>query len=78
MGRHRVLSRPDQKFLQDILIGLLRAGYPIVCQMARQLPNQITEYATRVNRLDEHWGNWCFLGSDNRGAKAASALCPWA
>ena len=44
------LSRPDQKFLQDALIGLLRAGRPIVCQMARQLPNQRTEYPTRVKQ----------------------------
>ena len=48
------LSCPDQKFLQDALIGLLRAGRPIVCQMARQLPNQRAGYATRVKRLDEH------------------------
>lgn len=48
------MSRPDQKFLQDALIGLLRAGRPIVCQMARQLPNQRTEYTTRVKRLDDH------------------------
>ena len=42
------LSRSDQKFLQDALIGLLRTSRPIVCQMARQLPNQRTEYTTRV------------------------------
>jgi len=48
------LSRPDQKFLRDGLIGLIRAGRPIVCQMARQLPNQRAGYATRVKRLDEH------------------------
>ena len=48
------LSRPDQKFLGDGLIGLLRAGRPVVCQMARQLPNQRAGYATRVKRLDEH------------------------
>jgi hypothetical protein len=51
------LSRPDQKFLQDALIGLLRAGRPIVCQMARQLPNQRAEYTTRVKRLDAHLVN---------------------
>jgi len=45
------LSRPHQKFLQDALIGLLRAGCPIVCQMARQLPNQRTTYPWRR-------GNW--------------------
>jgi len=51
------LSRPDQKFLQDAIIGLLRAGRPIVCQMARQLPDQRAEYTTRVKRLDEHLVN---------------------
>jgi len=51
------VSRPDRKFLQDALIGLLRAGRPIVCQMARQLPNQRTTYTTRVKRLDEHLVN---------------------
>ncbi len=48
------LSRPDQKFLRDGLIGLIRAGRPIVCQMARQLPNQRAGYATRAKRFDEH------------------------
>jgi len=51
------VSRPDQKFLQDALIGLLRAGRPVVCQMARQLPDQRTTYTTRVKRLDEHLVN---------------------
>jgi len=30
------LSVPDKKFLPDSLIGLIRCGKPIVCQMARQ------------------------------------------
>jgi hypothetical protein len=32
------LSVPDKKFLRDSLIGLIRCGKPIVCQMARHLP----------------------------------------
>lgn len=34
------LTKPRKKFLRDSLIGLLRAGRPIVCQMARKLPDQ--------------------------------------
>ena len=46
------LSKPDKKFLKDASIGLLRAGKPIVCQMARQLPNQHTKFLSRLDRLD--------------------------
>ncbi len=48
------LSGPDKKFLRDGFIGLIRAGHPIVCQMAREVPNQHSEYTTRVKRLDLH------------------------
>lgn len=48
------LSLPSKKFLRDALIGYLRAGNPIVCQMARQLPNQRTKFISRLDRLDEH------------------------
>jgi hypothetical protein len=48
------LSSPDKKFLRDGLIGLIRAGHPIVCQMAREVPNQTPMYTTRVKRLDLH------------------------
>jgi len=48
------LSLPDKKFLRDATIGLLRAGNPIVCQMARQLPNQRTKFVSRLDRLDQH------------------------
>ncbi len=34
------LSRPQKNFLRDGLIGLLRAGRPVVCRMARKLPDQ--------------------------------------
>jgi len=48
------LSLPDKKFLRDATIGLLRAGNPIVCQMARHLPNQRTKFVSRLDRLDQH------------------------
>ncbi len=48
------LSRTDKKFLRDGFIGLLRAGQPIVCQMARHLPNQRTKFISRLDRLDQH------------------------
>lgn len=48
------LSAPDKKFLRDGFIGLVRAGHPIVCQMARDIPNQSTKYITRVKRMDLH------------------------
>ena len=48
------LSLPDKKFLCDATIGLLRAGNPIVCQIARHLPNQRTKFVSRLDRLDQH------------------------
>ena len=48
------LSVPDKKFLRDSIIGLLRAGNPIVCQMARHLPNQRTKFVSRLDRLEQH------------------------
>jgi len=48
------LSLPDKKFLRDGLIGLLRASQPIVCQMARHLPNQRTKFLSRLDRLEGH------------------------
>ena len=48
------LSVPDKKFLRDSLIGLLRCGRPIVCQMARQLPNQRAKFLSRLDRLEAH------------------------
>lgn len=48
------LSVPDQKFLRDGLIGLLRCGRPIVCQMARHVPNQHTKFLSRLDRLEAH------------------------
>ena len=48
------LSVPDKKFLRDSLIGLLRCGKPVVCQMARQLPDQRTKFLSRLDRLETH------------------------
>ena len=48
------LSLPDKKFLRDAVIGLLRAGKPIVCQMARHLPNQRIKFLSRLDRLEAH------------------------
>jgi len=48
------LTVPEQKFLQDGFVGLLRAGHPIVSQMARELPKQRSKYTSRVKRLDLH------------------------
>jgi len=48
------LSVPDKKFLRDGLIGLLRSGQPIVCRMARHLPDQRTKFISRLDRLDQH------------------------
>ena len=48
------LSVPSKKFLRDSLIGLIRSGKPIVCQMARHLPNQQTKFISRLDRLEAH------------------------
>jgi hypothetical protein len=48
------LSLPDKKFLRDGLIGLIRSGKPIVCQMARQLPNRHATFLSRLDRLEQH------------------------
>jgi hypothetical protein len=48
------LSISDKKFLRDSIIGLLRCGKPLVCQMARHLPNQKTKFLSRLDRLDSH------------------------
>src|SRR4030043_2154683 len=48
------LSVPDKKFLRDSLIGLLRCGKPIVCQMARHMPGQQTKFLSRLDRLESH------------------------
>jgi len=42
------LTRPRKKFLRDGLVGLLRAGWPIVCRMARKLPDRRTKFLSRL------------------------------
>ena len=64
------LSVPDKKFLRDSLIGLIRCGKPIVCQMARQLPNQRTKFLSRLDRLEAH------LGKDNKFDNKLKAELP--
>jgi len=51
------LSLPDKKFLRDSVIGLIRCGKPVVCQMARQVPNQRTKFLSRLDRLEAHLVN---------------------
>ena len=48
------LSVLDKKFLRDSLIGLLRCSQPVVCQMARHVPNQRTRFLSRLDRLEAH------------------------
>jgi hypothetical protein len=48
------LSLPSKKFLRDGFIGLIRAGQPVVCQMARHLPNQRTKFLSRLDRIEGH------------------------
>jgi len=46
------LTVPQKKFLRDGLLGLLRAGRPIVCRMARKLPDQRTKFLSRLDRME--------------------------
>jgi len=63
------LSVPDKKFLRDSTIGLIRCGKPIVCQMARHLPNQRTKFLSRLDRLEAH-----FVKNSNFDNKIKAAL----
>ena len=51
------LSQPDKKFLRDSTVGLIRCGKPVICQMARHLPNQRTKFLSRLDRLEAHLAN---------------------
>jgi hypothetical protein len=64
------LSVPDKKFLRDGVIGLLRSGKPIVCQMARHMPNQRTKFLSRLDRLESH------LGKDSKFNRNIKAQLP--
>lgn len=48
------LSLPDKKFLKDSMIGFLRCGNPIVCQIVRHMPNQQISFLSRLDRLESH------------------------
>lgn len=48
------LSVPDKKFIRDSIIGLVRCGKPVVCQIARHLPNQRSRFLSRLDRLEAH------------------------
>ena len=48
------LSKPQKKFLRDGLIGLLRAGRPVVCRMARKLPVRRTKFLSRLDRMESN------------------------
>ena len=48
------LTKPQKKFLRDGVVGLLRAGRPIVCGMARKLPDQRTRFLSRLDRLESN------------------------
>ena len=63
------LTKPQKKFLRDGLVGLLRAGRPVVCRMARKLPDQGTEFLSRLRRLEGHLN-----GDDELDAKVKAAL----
>lgn len=49
---HSDLTRPQKKFLRDGLVGLIRAGRPIVCRMARKLPDRRRKFLSRRDRME--------------------------
>lgn len=46
------LTKPQKKFLSDGLVGLLRAGRPVVCRMASRLPEQRTKFLSLLDSLE--------------------------
>ena len=48
------LKKPQKKFLRDAIIGLIRAGKPIVCRMARNLPQRRVTFLSRLDRLENN------------------------
>jgi len=63
------LTKPQKKFLRDGLVGLLRAGRPVVCRMARKLPDCGTQFLSRLDRLESHLNQ-----ADDLDQKVKSAL----
>ena len=62
------LTRPEKRFLRDGLLGLLRAGRPIVTRMARQLPRRRTKFLSRLDRLEENLNGQSDLDEKLKGA----------
>lgn len=48
------MTRPQKKFLRDGMLGLLRAGRPVVTNMARRLPQRATTFLSRLDRMEEN------------------------
>lgn len=48
------LKKPQKKFIRDAVIGLIRAGRPIVCRMARNLPQRRVAFLSRLDRLENN------------------------
>lgn len=48
------LPVPSKKFLKDAMIGFLRCGKPIVCQIAKHVPNQQAKFLSRLDRLNSN------------------------
>ena len=46
------MARPQEKFLRDGLVGRLGAGRPVICRMARKLPDQRTKFPSRLGRME--------------------------
>jgi hypothetical protein len=46
------LTKPQKKFLREGLLSLLRAGRPVVCRMARKLPDRRAKFLSRLDRLE--------------------------
>jgi len=65
-------SKPQRKVLRDGLVGLLRAGRPVVCRMARKLPDRGTEFLSRMDRLAGHLNKADDLEQKVRAAPATA------
>ena len=48
------MTKPQKEFLCGGPVGLLRAGRPVVCRMARKLPDRGTQFLSRLDRLEGH------------------------
>ena len=46
------LTKPQKKFLRDGMVGLVRAGRPIICEIARKIPPRGATFPARRDRLE--------------------------